>query len=111
MNREQRRNFVKKAKATGASKAAAEAYATIIENSSGKNTPPQPFEEDDKVSLNIGAITSRQNYDRMSQGYKNFVADSEGKVYTAHVERPNMISLKECPAWLFWSGDLIKIDE
>lgn len=109
MNREQRRNFIKKAKARGLEKSTAEAYAEITDKGSGNNTPPKSFEEGDLVQLNVEAIKNRQNYPRMSELYKKFVDDSVGKVFTAHVERPNLISLKEEPKWLFWSGDLSRV--
>lgn len=108
MNREQRRAFVKKAKSKGISEKAAEAYAAILDKGVGKVTPSQPIDEDEQVMLNVEAIKARQNYGRMSDFYKQFVEESSGKVFTAHVERPNLISLKEEPQWLFWSGDLIK---
>ena len=108
MNREQRRDFVKKAKSKGVSKKAAEAYAAILDKGVGKVTPAQPIEEDEQIMLNIESIKARQNYERMSELYKQCVEESSGKVFTAHVERPNLISLKEEPKWLFWSGDLIR---
>ena len=47
----------------------------------------------------------------MADAYKEFVDASEGVVFTAHVERENMISLVEEPKWLFWSGDLEKVPQ
>lgn len=111
MNRKQRRDFIKKAKAKGLDKGTAEAYAEIIDKGSGNNTPPQKFEDGDLVQLNVEAIKRRQNYPRMSESYKQFVDANVGTVFTVHVERPNLISLKEEPKWLFWSGDLIKQED
>ena len=108
MNREQRRAFVKNAKSRGVSEKAAEAYAAILDKGVGKVTPSQPIEEDEQVMLNVEAIKASQNYGRMSELYKQFVEEGLGKIFTAHIERPNLISLKEEPKWLFWSGDLIK---
>lgn len=111
MNRGQRRDFVKKATAKGLDKSTAKACAEIIDKGSGNNTPPQKFEDGDLVQLNVEAIKKRQNYPRMSESYKQFVDDNVGRVFTVHVERPNLISLKEEPKWLFWSGDLIKQED
>lgn len=108
MNHDQRRAFIKNAKSKGISRKAAEAYIAIIDKGVGKVTPAQPIEEGEQIMLNIESIKARQNYERMSELYKQFVEESSGKVFTAHVERPNLISLKEEPKWLFWSGDLIK---
>ena len=47
----------------------------------------------------------------MADAYKEFVDASEDVVFTAHVERENMISLVEEPKWLFWSGDLEKVPQ
>lgn len=111
MNREQKREFVKKAKKKGVGAEAAKAYAEIISNGAGQTTPKQDIVEDEKVKLNIEAIKARQNYERMSDKYKKFVDENTETVFTAHVERPTLISLKEEPKWLFWCGDLIKLKE
>ncbi len=109
MNREQKRAFVKKAKKRGVNTDAAKAYAEIISNGAGQTSPKQDIVEDEKVKLNIENIKARQNYARMSDKYKEFVDASVDTVFTAHVERPTLISLKEEPKWLFWCGDLIKV--
>lgn len=109
MNREQKRKFVKDAKKKGVKESEAKAYAEIISNGAGRNTDAQVISEDEKVMLDINAITSRKNYERMSDKYKEFVNGNSDKVFTAHVEHQNLISFKEEPRWLFWSGDLIKV--
>lgn len=111
MNREQKRAFVKRAKKKGVGTEAAKAYAEIISNGSGKPTPPQDIVEGEKIKLNLKNITSRANYDNMSDKYKIFVNENENTIFTAHVEKPNLISFAEEPKWLFWSGDLIKVSE
>lgn len=110
MNRKERRDFVKKARRQGISKNTAEAYIAIKEAGLDKPSLPKKFQEGDKVLLDIEKIKARKNYDRMSENYKAFVESNEGVVFTAHVERDNLISMKEAPAWLFWSGDLIKVE-
>lgn len=111
MNRKERRAFVKNARRRGISKSTAEAYIAIREAGLDKPMLPSKIAEDDKVLLNVERIQNRKNYEKMSDGYKEFVSSNAGVVFTAHVERENLISLKESPAWLFWSGDLIKEEE
>lgn len=110
MNREQRRALAKRVQKNGMRKELAKTFAEIA-SGTGEHTEPKSFEEGDKIRLNIAAIKARKNYDRMSPMYKEFVESAGDAVYTAHVERTNVISLVEEPKWLFWSGDLIKVDE
>lgn len=110
MNREQKRALEKKARNNGMNKELAKTFAEIA-SGTGNNSPRQDISEGDKIQLNVELIKSRKNYDRMNPKYKELVESSEGKIFTAHVERTHMISLVEEPAWLFWSGDLIKISE
>lgn len=110
MNREQRRRLVKIAVKNGMKKERAKAFAEITKGT-GEHTEAKSFNEDDKLMLDINAIKSRKNYPIMNPKYKEFVESNEGTVFTAHKENVNMISLKEEPRWLFWSGDLIKINK
>lgn len=110
MNRAQRRNFVKNQRKKGISKNDATRFAKIISNGVGTYSEPNEIAEDDKVMINIDSVKVRKNFDLMSEKYKDFVNSAEGKVFTAHVERTNSISLKEEPKWLFWSGDLLKVE-
>ena len=111
MNREQKRAFVKKAKKRGTSEKAAKAYAEIISGGSGTPTPPQNIQEGEKIRLDIDKIKARQNYEIMNEEYKKFVNENAETIFTAHVEKPTLISLQEEPRWLFWCGDLIKVEE
>lgn len=115
MNREQRRAMEKALRKNGMKADAAKAYAQVVYNAdairmggAGENTPPQHIEEREKVRLGIERIKAKKNYERMAQGYRDFVEAAGDTVYTAHVERENLISLAEDPRWLFWSGDLVK---
>ena len=76
------------------------------------HTDPLEFNEGDKVMLNMFAIQTRLNYSKMNEGYKKFVEESDGKVFTVHFEHDNnkLVTLLENPKWLFWCGDLIKVD-
>ena len=110
MNREQRRALSKKARRAGMSKTKADAFAKIV-SGTGEHTPRQEINEGDKIRLNIEAIKARKNYEIMSKAYKEFVENTSDTVFTAHVEKETLISLVEEPKWLFWCGDLIKLDE
>lgn len=111
MNRSQKRAFVKNARKNGMEKHKAEAFVEIM-NGTGEHTEPQEIEEGEKVWLNIEAIKARKNYAHMSPMYKEFIEKSEGVVFTAHIEqgKKTLISLIEEPKWLFWSGDLVRVN-
>lgn len=102
--------MIKIATKNGVSKEHAKAYA-VISQGTGTHTEAKEFNEDDKVMLDVTAIKNRKNYPVMNPKYKEFVESSEGKIFTAHMEKKHTISLKEEPKWLFWSGDLIKVVE
>lgn len=111
MNRQQKRAFVKKAQSKGISKDAAKAYLAIREAGLDKLSLPKQFQEGDKVKLDVEKIKRRKDYERLNPRYKEFVESNADTVFTAHLERETLISLKEQPEWLFWSGSLIKVKE
>lgn len=111
MNRKERRAFVKQAKKSGASKGTAMAYLAMKELEENNPEAFKKFQEGDKVRLDIDRITNRSNYENMTDEYRAFIEESEGKVFTVHIESNAMISLKENPEWLFWKGDLIAVKE
>lgn len=117
MNRQERRVLEKKVKKRGVSGKDAKAYVEIISNAdkiqmhgAEETSVPKKFKDGDKVMLNIDLIKARKNYEQMADAYKEFVDGGDGVVFTARVERENMISLVESPDWLFWSGDLNKVE-
>lgn len=111
MNRQQKRAFVKKAQSKGISKDAAKAYLAIREAGLDKLSLPKQFQEGDKVKLDVEKIKRHKDYERLNPRYKEFVESNADTVFTAHLERETLISLKEQPEWLFWSGSLIKVKE
>lgn len=111
MNRKDRRTFIKQAKKSGATKGTAMAYLAMKELEQDDPDAFKRFHEDDKVRIDIERITNRSNYDQMTDEYRAFIEESEGKVFTVHIESNAMISLKENPEWLFWKGDLIAVKE
>ena len=111
MNRQQKRAFVKKARSKGISKNAAEAYLAIKEAGLDKLSLPKHFQEGDRVKLDVEKIKRRKDYEKLNPRYKEFVESNADTIFTAHLERETLISLKEQPEWLFWSGSLIKVKE
>lgn len=111
MNREGRRTFTKKAVKSGFSKGEAAAMTAIVNEGVGTVSKQQDIREGEKVKLNVDLIKARKQYSRMATKYKEFVEQNRDAVLTAHVEKENLISMVEEPRWLFWSGDLIKLEE
>ena len=111
MNREQRRNFVQKAKRAGVEERVAKTTMDIIMNGVGTFSPPNPdIKTGDIVQIDIEKVTARKNYDKMATAYKEFVMSSAGKLFHAVDEGHNTLHVEEDPRWLFWSGDLIKVN-
>ena len=108
MNREQKRDFIRKASKNGMGKKAAKVFADSI---GSVHSEPQDIQDGDKVIINVDLVKGRKNYESMSTKYKDFVESVGDTVFTARQERKNLISLEESPQWLFWSGDLIIVNE
>lgn len=114
MNRENRRALKKQIKKRGASDEKADAYVEFFNNADairaggvGVVSPPNQINEGDSVTLNVERIKARKNYEKMNPEYQKFVEENEGKAFTAHPEKENVISLYEDDnKWYFWSGDL-----
>ena len=118
MNRDQRKILEKLYRKQGRTKSDAEKLAKQIYGIDnirleglGETTPPQKFDEGEKFKLDIEKIKARKNYERTLEGYKEFVEANQETIFTAHIERPNAISAVEEPRWLFWSGDIIKVEQ
>ncbi len=110
MNRQQRRKFVKNARKDGLSKESAEKFLKIAETKREDITPAQEINTGDKVMLDTAALKAKKNFSIMNPAYREFVEQSEGAVYTAICERPELIHLAEEPRWLFWCGDLTVVE-
>lgn len=104
MNREQKREFIRRAKKRGVSEEQANLYLTL---KSGFNTTK--IKDGDKVKLDIKMIKSEKSYGDKHSEYKDFIEASEDVVYTVQIEdcKGNFVSLRENPKWLFWTGNLI----
>lgn len=106
MNREQKRNLVKKARKNGMSRENAEKFVKIVDQSGNRCTPMQEIHTGDKVVLRVDALKAKKNYSMMNPAYRAFVENAESVVYTAVCERAELIHMEEQPRWLFWCGDM-----
>lgn len=118
MNRDQKKMLEKAYRKSGKSKAKAKKIAQqmydidkIRLEGTGVTSPPQDFQEDEKFKLDIDKIKARKNYDNMTDNYKQFIDSNADTIFTAFVDKGHLVSAKEDPRWLFWSGDLIKVKE
>lgn len=116
MNRQQRRALAKSLRHSGVKNADTlvkkyDESRTVLQNETKEMTPAQDIVEGQKIKLRIDAIQARVNYNNLSEQYRQFVEQNADTVFTAHIDQTNMISMQENPRWLFWSGDLIKIEE
>ena len=110
MNREQRRDLIKKAAKKGVPKERAKKIIEIAEHGAGEHTDVQEIKTGDKVKLNVDAVKARKNYGAMLQGYKDFVEKNTDTVFTAVVENNRLVHMEEEPKWLFWCGDLVLVE-
>lgn len=108
MGREEKRKFFKIAKRKGLSRRAAEDFLNI-KSGFDRLSHVEQFQEDDKVMLDVDAIMKHPDWDKLNSNYKAFVEGNRNTVFTAHIEKERLISLKENPDWLFWSGSLLKM--
>lgn len=106
MNREQRRNFVRKAKKNGMSRVDAEKFLKIADTNGNHYTPAKEIHTGDKVVLRVAELKAKKNYGIMNPEYRAFIEESEGVIYTAVRERAELIHMEEQPRWLFWCGDM-----
>ena len=113
MNRKDKRAFLKSAKKKGVDRQLAELYLRIKE----KGIQPQTIVDGDKVKLNMKAIQSHPDYNRLSDKYKSFVTENVDTIFTVQFDPRSgnlnaIVSLKEdSTRWLFWVGDLTKVNE
>jgi hypothetical protein len=71
-----------------------------------------------KVKLKYDQITSRKDWEKLNQKYKDFVETNKDKEFTVQIDEKvhnmyKLVSLEEDtmePKFLFWVGDLLLID-
>lgn len=108
MNREQRRAFKKKHGKT------TREYAADKLNKLSQGVENHLL-DGDKVRLDVDRIIGRSDYANTTEEYKAFVESSCNKVFTARLYRKRkdgfsaIVELAEEPKWLFWYGDLVRV--
>lgn len=113
MGRQQKRDFVKHTAKKGINKDVAEFYW----NARTYGSAPVELNEGDHVKINIEAIKKHPDYNRLSETYREFVETHAANVFTVvyderHKRNPTIVTLAEDPfGWLFWTGNLIKVDD
>lgn len=115
MNREQRRTYEKNLRAKGMSK---ENASNIVKLKQKLDSVPW-LPEGQKVRLNLKSIMSDPDYEKKQDRWKQFVQDNKDTVFTIkwddrHRDNPVLVCLKEDPTpgkWLWWVGDLEKVDD
>lgn len=72
------------------------------------------FDDGTKVKLNVAQITGRKDYPSMQLKYRAFVESNADTIFTIKNEKKSRVvtGFAEHPdSWLFWYGDLIKVDD
>ena len=110
-NRAERRRFVKEARKQGYSRGAAEAYLAVKEMSDISEAIPPMFEDGDKVTVNVEQVKKRKDYDEKSEAYKETIEEVADKVFEVKRVKGNLYSLEGLDGWIFWGGDLIRLNE
>lgn len=111
MNRSQKRKFSKVARGRGVKQSVIDLYLAM----DGKLLPIQDLKEGDIVKLNIENIKKHPDYPKLTHMYRQFVENNADSLFTVTYDESkrgtNIVRLKEDPAgWLFYSGDLIKVE-
>ena len=112
MNREQKRQF-KKHLSKISTKKEIKQRPTFVDRTD------LSIPEGSKVQLNIERITTRKDYSRMRDSYKEFVEKHKDTIFTVeydpkHTYEPLWVCLAEDPTpikWLFYIGDLFVVHE
>ena len=118
MNREQRRLYKKQLKAKGYTEKKIEVMLAM-QDQNGFDV----LKEGQRVKLDIEKIKSHPDYDKNidsnKQHYHDFVDANADKVFTVgydskYTKSPTIVCLNEDstdPKWLWWAGDLIKVND
>lgn len=112
LNRAQRRNVSKKLQKKGFNKSSVEAYMKTMD-------AKRVIHSGDKVRLNMKQIKNSPDFSRMNPRYISWVEKNKDKALTVeyeprYEEGETICCFKEDqtdPKWLFWVGDLVKVEE
>ena len=81
-----------------------------------KNSERLSLYEGDRVRLNIKGIKSHPDYDKLNPRYKEFVESNQDTIFIVGCNsNTNRIKdtvnlVGDTDNWLFWIGDLIKVE-
>lgn len=110
MNREKRRKLTKELKSKGFSMDKIKTYLNFANKDS-----KVIIQNGAKVKLDIDKIKAHPDYVKLTDKYKNWVANNSNKAFTVKYEEkygdsPNLVSLEEDEiGWLFHISDLIVV--
>lgn len=69
----------------------------------------------DRVRLDVRQIRKHPDWDLLSTKYRLFIESNGRTVFMVQEIRGgahgSLVILKEAPEWLFWRGDLIRVEE
>ena len=110
MNRKQRRNLDKKGFDGDKIAVMLDTYKILAD------AEDNWIKEGEKVKLNVKKITSRPDWQRLTERYRTFVMENANTVFTVKYEEkyggtPSLVTFDEDNTWLFWVGDLIVIKD
>ena len=112
MNREERRRQSRSRQKDTAK----ESLRKLIWSTIKGGAAPQDLREGDHVQIDVASIERNPDYTLLSEKYKKFIHSNAGTVFTVRYDRrykdnPHIVCLKEdINGWLFWTGNLIKIE-
>lgn len=112
MNREDRRKTAKELRSKMGYTQSVGGLSKLIKQAIESQTEEAVILEDgNKVRINTELIMSKNGFEIMSDDYKTFIKESEGKTFTAHLESNGAFSLVEEPKWLFLKTELVRITD
>jgi len=117
LNREQKREMIRRLRKQGLTKASAETCIIRMEN----KTENLPFSfEGEKVKIDFARIVSYPDWNELKENYRNWITEHKDEVFTVQFDPKRkekntndvntIVQLEEDttePKWLFWAGDLI----
>lgn len=115
MNRQKRRELTSRLRKKGLSN---EDIQTVIKLKEAQDNG-QVLQPGDKVQLDIDRIKQHPGWEDRHPEYKEFCESNVGRTFTVEYDKslksnPSLVCLVEdqtVPKWLFWPGDLKKVDE
>lgn len=112
MNREEKRDYIKKLRKQGRSDQEIIRLIELKERSFVR----KPLDEGDKVKIDVEKIKSRKDYENMRNEYKLFIENNTNVIFTVEFDPKyqdhTLVVLKEDetkPKWLWWEGDLKRL--